>query len=138
MGSIEPRPEQLRAFAAGEGPAPLVMLNLLRYRERAAYPRGSDHAPCSGREAYERRYGPAAMAHVAKAGGRVLFGGAVAACVIAPEGEFWDDAVLVEYPSRDAFLAMVSDPEYRAIAVHRSAALEDSRLIALGTAASAL
>ena len=35
---------------------PIVMINLLRYRERAAYPEGSGAEPCSGRDAY-RRYG---------------------------------------------------------------------------------
>jgi len=54
----------------------------------------------------------------------------VRATLIAPEAEEWDDALLVEYPSRAAFLEMVSQPEYLAAAPHRSAALEDSRLIA--------
>jgi hypothetical protein len=39
-------------------------------------------------------------------------------------------AVLVRYPSAQAFVNMVSSSEYRAISFHRSAALEDSRLIA--------
>ena len=55
MGSIEPQPDRLQAFLGKlDDETPVVMINLLRYRERAAYPAGSEHAPCSGREAYQR------------------------------------------------------------------------------------
>jgi uncharacterized protein (DUF1330 family) len=43
--------------------------------------------------------------------------------------------VLVEYPSVDAFRTMVADPAYAAVSIHRTAALDDSRLIATRTAA---
>jgi uncharacterized protein (DUF1330 family) len=111
------------------------MINLLRYRERAAYPEGFEAEPCSGREAY-LRYGAEAARRIASVGGRMLWMGSVRATVIAPESEEWDDAVLVEYPSRKAFFEMVSQPEYQAVAPHRTAALEDSRLIATTTEGS--
>ena len=65
-----------------------------------------------------------------KAGG-ITLGPAAAAQValIAPEGEQWDELLLVRYPSKAAFLGMLADPEYRAATVHRTAALADSRLI---------
>jgi uncharacterized protein (DUF1330 family) len=143
VGHIEPEPERIRDFLSqGDPDAPIVMINLLRYRDRAVYPdgAGADGAgaePCSGREAYQR-YGAEAARHVAEAGGRILWMGAVGSTVIGPADEAWDDAVLVEYPSRKAFLAMVSKPEYQASAVHRSAALEDSRLICTEPRASLL
>ena len=129
--SVEPSAERIQGFvAAADDGAPLVMLNLLRYRERARYPAGAGAVdPCSGREAYQR-YAAVALQKVASVGGRIVWMGRVAASVIAPEGEEWDDAVLVEYPSRKAFLAMIGLPDYQAAAVHRTAALEDSRLIA--------
>jgi uncharacterized protein (DUF1330 family) len=129
MGFIEPEREQLAAFLAQQDEGPVVMINLLRYRERAAYPEGSGFEPCSGREAYAR-YGEAVREHLDAVGGRPIWLGSVVGTVIAPEGETWDDAILVEYPSRKAFLEMVARPAYQAIAVHRSAALADSRLIA--------
>ena len=49
--------------------------------------------------------------------------------LIAPEQEHWDEVLLVRYPSPEAFLAMLADPEYRAATIHRTAALADSRLI---------
>lgn len=113
------------------------MINLLRYREQAAYPEGSAAEPCSGREAY-RRYGSVAAQRIASVGGRLLWMGSVQATVVAPADESFDDAVLLEYPSRKAFFEMVSQPEYQAAAPHRSAALEDSRLIATTANASNL
>jgi uncharacterized protein (DUF1330 family) len=128
--SVEPSPGRIQGFVAAEDDgAPLVMINLLRYRERARYPAGAGADPCSGREAYQR-YAAVALQKVASVGGRIVWMGQVAASVIAPEGEEWDDAALVEYPSRKAFLAMIAMPDYQAAAVHRTAALEDSRLIA--------
>ena len=53
MPSLNPSVEQLKRFAermpAGE---PILMLNLLRFHDQAAYPAESDQQPCSGREAY--------------------------------------------------------------------------------------
>lgn len=133
MGSIEPAPEAVQAFLdETAGGTPIVMINLLRYRERADYPPEADVEPCSGREAYGR-YGQAVFPLLAKVGAAPIWAGAVANTLIAPAGETWDDAVLIEYPSRDAFIEMTSSAEYQAIAFHRSAALADSRLIATTT-----
>lgn len=129
MPSLNPSRDQLAAFAA-EMPAgtPILMLNLLRYREAAEYPAGDEHAPCSGREAY-RRYSRTALAKVQGVGGRVELLAPAQVALIAPEGEHWDELLLVRYPSKAAFLGMLADPEYRAATVHRTAALADSRLI---------
>lgn len=138
MGHIEPDPQRIRDFVAeGDSDAPIVMINLLRYCEHARYPDGSDATPCSGRDAYAR-YGVEAMKHVTAAGGRMLWMGAARFTLIGPDDEQWDDAVLVEYPSKQAFLEMAMNPEYQAVAVHRTAALEDSRLICTTTQASLL
>lgn len=130
MANIEPSPERLQALLHLEDDdGPLVMINLLRYREHAAYPPDFGAEPCSGREAYQR-YGEVARQRVASVGGRPLWMGSVRLTVIAPEAEEWDDAVLVEYPSRKAFFEMITQPEYQAAVPHRTAALADSRLIA--------
>ena len=135
MSSIEPTLEQLQRLRDDVAePGPVVMINLLRYRERAAYPAGVHAAPCSGREAYQR-YAAVAINTIAAVGGRILWMGAVKLALIAPQGEEWDDAILVQYPSRQAFVEMVGRPDYQAVAVHRSAALADSRLlVTVGTA----
>jgi uncharacterized protein (DUF1330 family) len=133
MPSIEPSPEQLQQLlAASSDSTPIVMINLLRYRDHAAYPAGSHSAPCSGREAYQR-YGASVTPMVIETGGRILWFGNVKQMVIGPDSERWDDAVLVQYPSRQAFITMVTRPDYVAASVHRTAALADSRLIATAT-----
>lgn len=130
MRTIDPRDEQLQAFADAPEPlAPLAMVNLLRFREHARYPEEFDAAPCSGHEAYQR-YGAQATDQIAAVGGRVLWSGKGVLSVIAPEGEAWDEVIVVEYPSREAFLQMLREPAYQAIVPHRRAALLDSRLVA--------
>ncbi|TBW54314.1 DUF1330 domain-containing protein [Marinobacter halodurans] len=123
-----PRLESLvRQFAPDE---PVVMLNLLRFREDAAYAEEDNEAPCSGREAYAR-YSKLALAQLSKVEAQPEWVGEAMVPVIAPEDEDWDEVLLVRYPSAQAFLSMVSDPEYQAIVHHRTAALVDSRLIAM-------
>ena len=59
---------------------PVVMLNLLAFRDQAAYEADSEESsvPCSGREAYAR-YSKLAIKHVAGCGGQVIFMGAAQA-----------------------------------------------------------
>lgn len=129
MSSINPSREQLASFAS-QMPAdtPILMLNLLRYQPQATYPAGSTQTPCSGREAYAR-YSRTALAKVRGVGGHVELLATAHVALIAPPGEQWDELLLVRYPSREAFLSMLADPEYQAATVHRTAALADSRLI---------
>jgi uncharacterized protein (DUF1330 family) len=124
--SIEPTPEQFERLASGDHD-PVIMINLLRFKERAD---GIDAADgISGAEAYAR-YGAAATKFLDRAGGRILLALQSAESVIGPDEGEWDMVLAVEYPSRGAFIAMISDPEYLAIHAHRAAALADSRLIA--------
>jgi len=110
-------------------PKPIVMVNLLRFRERADYSgTGIDAAPASGKEAYER-YGQAVVKLLWREGGQLLWAGNVRASLVAPSYERWDQVALVYYPSRAAFVRMVSSEEYQKIVGHRTAALEDSRLL---------
>ena len=70
------------------------------------------------------------LPHAAAVGGRVELDAEAQLSVIGPPGER-DDVLLVRYSSHAAFLAMVSEPHYLEAAVHRTAALADSRLVAL-------
>jgi hypothetical protein len=124
--------EDMKAAASAiPGDAPVFMLNLLRYKERAEYDGGTVLAPCSGREAYHQRYRPAFGRVAEGAGVKVAWLGGVLAKVVAPAGELWDDVAIVEYPSFAAFQRVVENPRYEAEAApHRKAALADWRLIA--------
>ena len=49
--------------------------------------------------------------------------------LIGPSERDWDLCFIAEYPSTDAFVSMIKDPEYREAMEHRQAAVIDSRLI---------
>jgi len=115
---VEPTSKQVEAFAAAatERAEPVFMLNLLRFAEDA------------GAEAYGR-YAAAVGGHLDRVGGAIVWAGACDAALIGPDDPEWHAAAVVRYPSRSAFLEMVSDPEYLEVASDRSAGLADSRLI---------
>ncbi len=131
-GSIDPLREQFEAFKALPRDTPIQMLNLIRLRDTAAYPEEHpDHGKnLSGLEAY-RAYGRSSGPIFRRVGGKQVWAGRPEAVVTGPAGEKWDLAFIAEYPSAAAFLAMVTDPEYREHVKHRQAAVLDSRLIRL-------
>ena len=49
--------------------------------------------------------------------------------LIGPQDEQWDLAFVARYPTAGAFLAMITDPQYREAVKHRQAAVLDSRLL---------
>lgn len=131
---INPDSEQIAAIAAiagSDADAPLVMLNLNRYRERAAYegePSGGGSPDVSGREAYER-YGETAMAVLHRIGGAVLWHAQSTMTVIGDEHDRYDEVIAVRYPSAQAFLELAMDPEIALALAHRNAGLERAALI---------
>lgn len=128
MPIVNPTEEQLAEFAAeAVDRKPIVMVNLLRFRDAADYGSGPE-ARLTGRKAYDR-YTRAVMPLLWEVGGQVLWRGHVRSSFIAPEGECWDEALLVHYPDRAAFVRMVNSPAYREAMTHRTAALADSRLL---------
>ena len=124
MGMLHRDPEALAAMAGGEPDEPVVMLNLLRYRDQADSGCGVDGL--SGREAY-RIYGQRFAELHPKYGGEPIWMGRALRSIIGSED--WDIVILVRYPTRRQFVTMFDDPEYQAIAPIRAAALADSRLI---------
>lgn len=111
---------------------PIQMLNLVRLRDFAAYP--PDHPDSekgwTGLEAY-RAYGRTTAPILKRLGGRQIWAGRPQVTVTGPRSEDWRLAFIVEYPTAQAFIDMVRDPEYREHVKHRTAAVADSRLIRL-------
>ena len=66
-----------------------------------------------------------------KVGGRILWQGRADSVVIGGDADDWDAVILVEYPSRKAFIDMTSSPKYEEVSKDRTAGLADSRLIAM-------
>ncbi|MBB3047584.1 uncharacterized protein (DUF1330 family) [Litorivivens lipolytica] len=133
MPVLNPTRAQFEAMLAMPADQPVYMLNLLRFREQADYGERTDQNACSGRAAYAR-YG-AGIAEILKGvGGRPVWQGDGQLTFIAPEGESWDECLLVRYPDMAAFQAMLTNPDYQAQTFHRDAALLDARLVITHTA----
>ena len=131
---IDPDRQAWEAFKSLPRDTPIHMLNLIRLRERAEYPPDHpDHGkPISGLEAY-RAYGRTSGPVFKRVGGRQVWAGKPQVMVTGPQGsEQWDLAFIAEYPSTQAFIDMVRDPEYREHVKHRTAGVADSRLLCLG------
>ncbi len=122
---IQPTRQQIEQLASSPSQQPVVMLNLLRFKDRAE---GIDEG-VSGLEAYQR-YAAAVAPFLERVGGRVLLSVQAQETVIGPEAREWDMVLMVEYPSRKRFLEMSMDPDYLKIHEHRAAGLAASRLIA--------
>ncbi len=118
--AVAPQPEQIQEFLATDGP--VMMVNLLKFREKAAYPDGRD-AEISGREAYGR-YAMEMRKLVEASGGRFVFAAEVDSLLLGQVDDLWDQVGIVEYPSSNALLGIASSPEFQEIEVHRHAGLE--------------
>ena len=130
---LEPTQDSGRAFIMRGLQGAVVMLNLLRYRpiaDYAATPHLAPASPISGEEAY-RRYMAHTLPHLERSGGKLLFFGRGGRFLIGPSDEQWDAVMLVRQSSVAAFLAFANDQAYLAGIGHRTAALEDSRLLPL-------
>jgi uncharacterized protein (DUF1330 family) len=129
---VDPTRANFDAFKALPRNTPLNMLNLVRYRDLAAYPEGHSHAGrnLTGAEAYAE-YGRTSGPIFSRVGGRTIWRGRMEAIVTGPTDEHWDAAFIAFYPSAGAFLAMVTDADYKLAVVHRQAAVLTSRLIRL-------
>jgi len=128
---LEPTQESGRAFFIRGIPGSVVMLNLLRFRATADYsatPELAPRSPMTGEDAY-RLYMLHTLPHLERSGGKLLFYGRGGQFLIGPLEERWDAAMLVQQESTAAFMAFASNREYLSGIGHRTAALEDSRLL---------
>ena len=127
---VDPTRAAFDAFKALPRDVPINMLNLIRYRDLAAYPDGHDHAGkgWSGERAYQE-YGKTSGPIFTRVGGHVVWRGAFQTVLTGPSDEHWDAAFIAFYPNAGAFLEMVTDPDYRLAVVNRQAAVQTSRLI---------
>jgi uncharacterized protein (DUF1330 family) len=122
--SINVEEGALELMSKGNLEEPVIMLNLLKYLDIAKVGFGVDGL--TGREAYEI-YGKKFSKFQPKYGGEPIWMGKVHNSIIGKDD--WDITILVRYPKRINFINMFNDPDYKAIAPIRSAALKDSRII---------
>jgi len=114
--TISPTNAQTAAFAELPFRGPVTMLNLLKFK------------PDGGFAKY-MKYGQGVVPLVQGVGGRRVFAGRPAFLLIGEQE--WDLMVIVEYPSKEAFIGMFNGPEYKAIEHLRLDSLETSVLYAM-------
>lgn len=130
---LEPSFDAGRALAMRGLSGPVVMLNLLRLRAIADYratPQLAPPAPISGAQAFQR-YIDHTLPYLRDSGGELLFLGEGDRLLIGPPHERWDLVMLVRQRSVEAFFDFATHEAYQRGLGHRSAAVEDSRLLPL-------
>ena len=133
--SIDPTSDQVRALRDAGPEGPIVMVNLLKFKPEATYAAGSGHAPCSGEEAYNRYEHAFSVEVWPVSQAEILYSGPVGQVFIGEAGTpetDWDRVLIVRYPSRQHFLAMMRDEAYRAALAHRYAGLARTVLLQCG------
>jgi uncharacterized protein (DUF1330 family) len=111
---VDPTGADLKRFLADDPGGPVVMLNLLRFKP-------------GGRASYEQ-YADEIRPFLAELGAHVVYVGDCSTALVAPDEHRWDAVLVVEYPSRGAFSAMVANPDYQRITGLRTEALSDAVL----------
>jgi hypothetical protein len=109
----------------------VVMLNLLRFRELADYsgcPELAPKKPISGRDAFQK-YIDHTLPFLHESGGEISFLGEGGKYFIGPQDERWDLVMLIRQDSLNSFMAFATNEAYLSGIGHRSASLEDSRLL---------
>lgn len=122
---IDPERDQFEAFKDLPRDEPIIMLNFLRFRDKALYEDGRE---ATGAEAYAA-YGRESSPVFRRVGGEIIWRGRPEVMLIGPKDRHWDLIFIARYPTAGAFLEMVTDPDYRIAVKHRQAAVLDSRLI---------
>lgn len=130
MDNLTPNEAELQKFMAAPDSGPVVMVNLLKFK--------AETESGEAGEAVYARYMQNAAEFVAEVGGRLLWMGAADQLIVGTADQKWDKVLLVEYPSRKAFLQMVGNPEFQAAQQDRTAALEDTVLLATTTGGGVL
>lgn len=127
---VEPTRAQLEVFRGLPRTAPIDLINLIRFREQAAYPEGHELAGAglSGGEAFVRFVAQSGILF-SRVGGRVVWSGVPEQVFIGPPDERWDAVYIVNYPDADAFWRMVTDPLHAQADAHRQAAVATTRII---------
>ena len=121
VNKVYPNKEQIKGFMEPVSEGPICMVNLLKFKEKAAYEDGRD-TDLTGREAYAL-YEEGVKKLLQEIGGGIGFEGDVERLALGEVEELWDVVALAVWPSRGAMFEVMQSPEMQAISVHRSAGL---------------
>ncbi len=120
--SVYPSEEQMHGFLQPGPEGPIYMVNLLKFKDLAAYEDGRE-TQLSGKEAYQL-YGAGVSQLLKEFGGGVVFSGEVNRLMLGEVEDLWDEVAIAMYPSRKAMLKMMMSPTMQEIGQHRAAGLQ--------------
>jgi uncharacterized protein (DUF1330 family) len=128
--AITPTKEQFTEFAHGTREGEIVMINLLHFAKGDAEAAPAEEAESTGAGAY-RDYSDQVVKMVEARGGRVIWTGRPENVLIGDSArDDWDLVALVSYPSRSAFIDMVTSSSYQEAHTHRERGLDRTVLLA--------
>ena len=131
--AITPTREQFTEFAHGTRDGEIVMINLLHFAKGdtdTAADTNDTGAQSTGAGAY-RDYSDQVVKMVESRGGKVIWTGRPETVLIGDGGkDDWDLVALVSYPSRAAFIDMVTSSSYQEAHTHRERGLDRTVLLA--------
>ena len=129
MSHVELTEQMIDSMRVRDPDESVAMINMLKFRD-VTQPE-ADMGSISGRDCYFNHYaaGVSPIADRLGTGYSLLYRNEVHSCFFATVNEDWDYLLIVQYPSRSAFIEMITDPEYQELLRYRSNALTNSRLI---------
>ena len=121
-----PEPAQMQRLMEGPADTPVVMLNLLRFKDAA----DGGNEGMTGEESY-MLYGANMRKFVESKGGRFIWSGRADSMVIGESDVDFQIVALVEYPSRKAFVEIATSAHVAEIGQDRARGLEGQWLVAM-------
>src|SRR4051812_36794066 len=118
---VVPTPQRAMEFFGGVEDGPFVMVNLLKFHDRARYEDGD--RGLTGEQAYDL-YTAEVRKLLSGVGGGSRYAGDVTGLMLGEVEELWDRIALAQYPSLAKFREMATSEGMRAIEHHRKAGLK--------------
>ena len=119
--------ESVRQLLASDDGKEFVMQNLVRYRAKALYPKGSPYSD-DPREA-DKRYGKSIIGDLLRYGNLVIFIARKSGDFVKPEGaDAWHYVAMVRYRSRRDFVRFATRANQADKFMHKWAAIEKTHV----------
>lgn len=128
---LQPSRRTIAKFLSQDVDGRFTMLHLLRFRDSADYSSAPERAPAkklTGAQAYQH-YLKHLIPHLKENGDEVIFIGSAAGFLTGPKEERWDMVIMIRHRSLDSFSQIAANQAFREGLIHRTAALEDCRML---------
>lgn len=124
-GKNYPTRNQWQRLIDGDPNQPLTVVNFFKLRETADQKLIQE--VMSGEQAFAK-YAETSVPKVAEVGGHFALRGAVEGDFIGEDLESWHIIAVGQYPKRENFISLLTDPEYKKAFKYRQAAVENQNV----------